>query len=147
MAIQIRVMLSHCRLKYFDPSASPDHPLAKVFREMGAPSQSSAAAWKSARDKRLRGRPCPFLNFRDSPAGSPAVKDEPEDKSLASMVYDPCTGIARLLYSDGSAKNADQYRATDEGFLEAVWLGEGCLDNDLTHLLDVPNGRRFFIRV
>ena len=123
IALKIRVMLAHARIKY-DSSFLPDNPLAVIFKERVA----GTSARREKRDARLGNRPHPFPFFR-----VPEESDD-EEATIASATYNAHTGIASILYSDGTKKNADTYRCGAEGFAEAHWA-----DENFSFDLDVPN--------
>ena len=130
-------MLSHVRLQQESVVDMDSHPLSSLFKLFGAGVQKDPR--KVRRDQRLQGKPNPFINFRSASSDSQeldlaAAVAEEEEKVIVTKWF---TGqVAKLLLADGSECNADVYRASDSGFIEAVWFNPVAV-----LVLELPNSR------
>ena len=139
LGYKVRVMLSHLRLTFDSSSDDPNHPLASIFQVMkegasGAAASSSLDARKSRRQARLATRPNPFVCFRGDPEEEVEKKTDQPTKVMS--FYDGKVRLARMLMSDGSLINADNYVQGKGGFIVAHWANAG-----ETLELEVSNSR------
>ena len=123
MVYKLRVMLSHCRLKYdgfkAEQGAVPPDGFADLFSVMDEPADPVPKTKKARRDQRLSSRPHPFPWYRADEAG------EQEPQELARLIckfWDGTQAIA--LFDDGTTSHADSYSQGGNGFAVAHWLAE-----------------------
>ena len=112
---KIRVMLSQVRAAY-DDGRSDDSKLKTFFTII----DSATRVKKSRKTDRLGTKPHPFLSFRGEAAES--EEEEEEEITMITKFYCGVTRKAFMLGSDGFRYHANQYKAGQSGFVEAVWL-------------------------
>ncbi len=135
ISYKIRVMLSHVRIIYdaHDPQQGR-HALQDIFEVISGAAKIPQVmdARKARRMDRISRRPNPFVCFRQA---EQSAKTEEEEASIITTYYDGHSRVAKMLLSDGTTINADQYTTGPDGFIVAEWLQPPRQLN-----LEVPNG-------
>ena len=156
-AYKVRVMMSHIRRKFDNRkgqagSTTTNTIFDEIFTVMAEGDKNPIPDTKRRRTARLGGapRPHPFLNFRsDDPADGPDANDDVDDADddgntstgqveVVMRFFDRVHKAARLLKSDGTLWNADEYHQGDDGFLIAKWF-----EDNSTLALETPNSKYY----
>ena len=79
---------------------------------------------KSRRTARVMNRPNPFMHLREDRSEMPSDDEEIVERIKVTSYFEGSTLTAKLLMSDGSELNADEYTPGGNGFVVAKWLSQ-----------------------